>query len=295
MRLILILLTLTSLRMWWALRIDEQYSFEDEEFGKLMWGMVIDGKDATSGPHAYDKHGFQRVLESLDYVLKDTGNDDLTMSLIEDIHHRCCKGFSYRNSHMQPLADHGCDCFQSMECQARLDAIVTIPANFSSLRTDKSDCSLTCALPKKMIREEIQENFNIILDEYNEASKLAYHKGKKEKTLVLAKFLRQFAWLHPFKDGNGRFRTLMLQREIRHRNIARGAFMYNNNRDVFFITDEVYASKIEEGIQMASLALETNLNPWIDKEHVATHFNKFPTLKCFEGGVWGSVGLLKET
>jgi hypothetical protein len=259
------------------------------DFGAVKWGLLIDGKDATKGPYAYDHSGFSTALESLDFVLHHTGSNDLTWELIINIHSRCCSAYDFRLSGMEPMSDFGCGCFQSMTCKSKEDAIASIPEDF--LRAFQGEgCQSKCYFPHEMASQEVKKNLFNILEQYNQDAKTVPHEDKKQQTLILARFLRRLAWLHPFQDGNGRFRTLMLQRELRHRDIAHGAFMYNNNRDIYFISNDVYAAKIEEGIKMASLALETNSNPWVIESHVKAHLDRFPsTAHCHEGGEWGSV------
>lgn len=268
---------------------EEPISSRGDEYGELAWGLVIDGHDADKGPHAY--HGFTDALGSLNFVLEQAGDDDLTMELILDIHRHCCSMFHFRDHDQIPLSDWGPGCFKSMGCQARLDATETIPPSLVSIKIEPGGCPVLYALPKVMHNEsEIMGGLQMILNTYNEASRLAPPQDKPQQTLILARFLKQLAWLHPFRDGNARLRTLIAQREIRHRGVGRGAFMYNNNRDVYFISDETYAAKIDEGIQMADLARETHQNPWTDHAHVKAHLDKFPSPgNCHEGGGWGSV------
>jgi len=263
-----------------------------DEFGELAWGLLIDGKDASGGSQAFGS-SFQQPLDSLNFVLEQTVDDDLTIELILDIQRHCCSKFVLRGGHgggKSPLSDFGPGCFKSMGCQARQDAIATIPPSMISI-TIAHYCPLLYAVPKVMHHNsEIVGDLTSILNTYHEASRSAPRQDKPQQTLILARFLKKFAWLHPFTDGNGRLRTLIAQREIRHRGLGRGAFMYNNNRDVFFISDEMYAAKIDEGIQMADLARETHQNPWTDEAHVKAHFDKFPSSgHCHDGGGWGSV------
>jgi len=265
------------------------------DFGTIQWGLVIDGKDAKNGPHAYGSE-FDEVLESLDFVLHQTGNDDLTWQLLMDIHSHCCSKKHFRSYGWVPISDHGCECFDQMTSKDKDDVIRGIPNDFMV------SFKPTCHLPSnKMSSEEIQAKLSQILEQYNKDAKMVPREDKKQQITAIAMFLRKLSWLHPFKDGNGRFRTLLLQRELRHRGVARGAFMYNNNRDVFFISTDTYAAKIEEGIKMASLALERKSNPWVNQSHVEAHFEQFPKKTCHDEGTaesiprqWGSIDFDKK-
>ena len=135
---------------------------------------------------------------------------------------------------------------------------------------------LRYVLTRVMSATQIKGSLTMILEECNETSKSVPPEDKHQQTVVLAKFLKQLAWLHPGVHGNGRFRALLLHREIRHRGIGRVALMFNSNYDVYLITDEVYVAKMEEGIEMGDLAFKTDENPWIHSKHKKAHLKKVP-------------------
>merc|ERR1712217_435339 len=139
-----------------------------------------------------------------------------------------------------------------------------------------------------MSKNKTEIHLTQILDDYNRKMKSTPRNFTQQRIAVIAEWLRQFAWLHPLQDGNGRVRTLLLQRELRYRGVAPGAFMFNNNRDIYFISPETYAAKIQEGSSMALLALKIHSNPWLNKSNVDAHFEHFPRKRFHRGGDWGS-------
>lgn len=139
---------------------------------------------------------------------------------------------------------------------------------------------------------DASKEFSDMLSVYNADLKLALlHKGnntqvfQQQQLHALAKFMRAMAWLHPFTDANGRFRNLLMQREIKRLGLGCGAMMYNNNRDIYFTNTSTYARKIEEAISVANDAREAErasdrnkpaVNPWLDPVRVARHGTRFP-------------------
>jgi len=202
---------------------------------------------------------------------------------------------------MEPVRYKGEECYHKMGCEATRDAVFDINSDLLGTTSEtqgKSKCVQSAWIRKKS-PEEVKETLGRILQNYNEALQrldLTPRAGNlsEQRLDILGTFLRQLAWLHPWLNGNGRTRTLLLQRELRCLGIAPGAMMYNNNRDIFFIDNVTYVSKIREGIRMASIAIHGNLtvNPWTDKERVSMHLQEFPPPgngKCFKCDCgWGS-------
>ena len=122
---------------------------------------------------------------------------------------------------------------------------------------------------------------------------------------ALGWLLQNLAFLHPLGDLDGRSRLLLMQHELRRLGIARGTFIYNNNKDIYFETLDVLTSKIEEGIQMYNKAAASGLNPWTDKFNVNRHAQQFGRpvdvalracwVKNLNSGNYGTVPALHET
>merc|ERR1712146_462172 len=95
---------------------------------------------------------------------------------------------------------------------------------------------------------------------------------------ILVSFTRSFAFLHPFSNGNGRLRNILLQRELRRLGIACGTMMFNYNKDAFVDGFSRQVSKIKEGIRMFDEAVASGKNPWLDQVTVEKHNADFETL-----------------
>lgn len=202
---------------------------------------------------------------------------------------------------MEPVRYQGERCYHKMGCEATRGAVLDIPSDLRGTTTETQgnrSCVQTAWILRKS-SEEVKESLVRLLRNYNEALQSLDHVAHagnllEQRLEILGTFLRQLAWLHAWRNGNGRTRTLVLQRELRCLGIAPGAIMYNNNRDIFFIDNVTYMGKIREGIRMATIAIHSNLtvNPWTSKHRVATHLQEFPPPgngKCFKCDCgWGS-------
>lgn len=99
--------------------------------------------------------------------------------------------------------------------------------------------------------------------------------------ILLARFLRSIAWIHPFTDCNGRTRVVLMQKELRRLGLACGAMMFNNNADIYVSTTDAYVDKLKEGMQVADRVLESYKKPW-NENKVATHVRNFPIPQSLE-------------
>jgi len=253
----------------------------------LEWGMIIDGKDADRGPDAYtdplkdasDKDSFHDgPLNALRMVHKSTKVDSLhpnrhalSLKIVEKIHGECCAQYrKYRNStHMGRTLD----CIPKIEDPAlRMKGTKGINKGYikyqGAKQADGSYKSFTRGNPLP-VEPELQK----LIAQYNKNLKGA--SNSDEKTVVLANFLRNLAWLHSWTGGNGRIRNLIMQREIRHLGLGCGAMMYNNNRDIFYLDDESYARKIHEGINMYQESESLKTNAWTVQANKDRHHKDF--------------------
>jgi hypothetical protein len=259
----------------------------ESEFGESWWALAVDGKDAEAGRSAFGD--FEPILKVYPVALgDDAGRADITMKFLSEYGRtdfRICDG---RES---PMRNFGEQCFRALNCSERIAAVATVPAQVLDVSRG-GECSVEYALPRDNCNVIVSELLEQLVANYTRTMQNIPPEQKDRRLMVLAQFLKSFAWVHPYPDGNGRTRTLILQHELRRLGLGRGAFMYNNNRDIYFIDDMTYVSKIKEGIRMAELGRKTKVNPWLDAANVEAHLRKFPPLfkkgACHEGGGWGS-------
>eukprot|EP00747_Dinoflagellata_sp_TGD_P143192 gnl/TRDRNA2_/TRDRNA2_176354_c0_seq5.p1 gnl/TRDRNA2_/TRDRNA2_176354_c0~~gnl/TRDRNA2_/TRDRNA2_176354_c0_seq5.p1 ORF type:complete len:423 (-),score=23.71 gnl/TRDRNA2_/TRDRNA2_176354_c0_seq5:480-1748(-) len=86
---------------------------------------------------------------------------------------------------------------------------------------------------------------------------------------ALAELLIRIAHLHPFCNGNGRMRTLILNREL----VRLGyhpSLMFDYNREIYYMTRDQVKTMIVEGLFMWEDAVRYNCTPWTD-EAVQAH------------------------
>lgn len=263
---------------------------------ELEWGLVIDGKDADKGEKAYDGEGFEKHrLEALPYTLALDTTGTLQMEVVmkmaqlgglPEFRFGCC-----------PLMDYLPTCMRALDCKSRAAAIADLSEEFVKTTKDDGGCvNDTTTVPYP---GTTQSALTRLVEDYAEKSSWLLSRPSSDegsKLKLLATFLRKFAWLHPFSDHNGRVRTLILQLELRRFDLG-CAMMYNNNRDVFFMSLGTYVEKIREGIHMCSLAIKTGKNPWLLPAEKKKHLDRFGALKCDAGAPpgWGSVNIAKPT
>jgi len=238
--------------------------------------------------YAYDDHGMQAVLDdALPFVMNEDGLGDLTVEVAELIHITCCRHQHFRNFEAPINAYWEQHCFWRMSCEEQQAALANVPEDLLTLKPmqGKPGC-FSHVRSLALNHTVVKEKFKIMIQKYSDTSKQVAGESFQVRLTTLARMLHHLAWLHPFVDFNGRFRTLLLQREIRRLGHGSGAFMYNNNRDVFHIGLDVYMSKIEEGIRMFDASMQINNNAWLDDNNVRKHFKQFPEPangKCRDG------------
>lgn len=254
----------------------------------LEWPLLIDGKDAKFGPHAYDGHGMQAALEdALPFVMNEDELGDLTIEVAMKIHRQCCSDIEldgskvaneFRGFSEAPFDGFWeTECFLKMSCEEQQAALADVPKDLLTLKPmeGKPGC-FSHIRSLKLHPTVVKDKFKILIQNYSDTSKQVVGASFQVRLTTLARMLHNLAWLHPFTGSNGRFRTLLLQREIRRLGLGSGSFMYNNNRDVFHIGLDVYMSKIEEGIRMFDASMQINKNAWLDDNNVRNHFKQFP-------------------
>lgn len=247
----------------------------------MHWALMIDGKNADLGPHGYDGDGFEDALSTLPFLLGST--EPFSWDLAQRIHNMCCSAMTWRTEGPMPMNGQYAECFTRMDCKDQQAAISDLPENWTKTQEgNQSGCfkSIRSWVPN---RKKMKQTLKDVLSYYARDSNALLKQGASfdAKLDRLVKMLRQVAWLHAFRNFNGRFRTLLLQREIRHLGLGSGAAMYNNNRDVFFIDANTYKEKILEGIRMLDLSLAGKANAWLNMTNIQGHKEHFPlTVTC---------------
>jgi len=253
----------------------------------LFWGMLLDGKDHVKGKDAYDWHGFDEAYKALKFLLTEKPEEPLEFEHLMKARHICCDhaaGANFGWAGMKPVMYEG-PVFRSytcVECEHMKALIADVPAEFfkigkganKNLARSPSGCKDYASVflrPKSV--SETQTKFKELISAYNsDVEKLT---NKKDKLVRLAYYLKDFAFLHPWGNGNGRFRTMQLNHEVRRLGLGCGTLMYNNNKDLYYITKKTYIEKIEEGIAMYDKAMATGKSPWLDADLVARHKARF--------------------
>lgn len=191
-------------------------------------------------------------------------------------------------------------CTDEMECsdvQALLTNIPSYLYTYNELKTKNPICpkGLRAEIPQGDTKKQVLRR---LISNYNDAlhSALAGGFAREQVFNALMKFTRSFAFLHPFENGNGRLRNMLLQRELRRLGLACGTMMFNYNKDAFVDGHERYSAKVKEGIEWFDWAIQNQKNPWLDNSTVAAHQEKFETLngleKCAARGKFGSGGTI---
>jgi len=260
--------------------------------------VLIDGKDAHKGPHVYDwDHKFFSMMTSaLSDIYKKEGKKEGKKKLSQEL----VESFNKKTFGDDAAYDHSVGgggimptCTDKMVCDDVKSLLLHMPEElYTAEHQSKKGCprGLKPTLLGKAKKEELLE----LISKYNKGVSKA--DGKDEKLHELVKFTRSFAMLHPFRNGNGRVKNLILQRELRRLGIACGTMMYNYNKDVLVDGFPRHVRKVEEGIRVfdETVAAKGTNNPWLDEKTVERHQQDFPVLKhldkCFQKKSFGSGG-----
>jgi len=266
--------------------------------------MLLDGKDHSQGKGAYDWHGFKTAYKSFSYVLKTEPAGDLNFDHLMKARDICCKTSKTKeNTHDHhgkdtPQTNHDFDWagehpgkyegpvfrrYGCLECEHMKQLIAETPPEFMTVKHGKNSFAKTSTVavcddiervrlkPKSI--GQTKKYLKELIAKYNtEVLQLATND---EKLVRLATFLKEFAFLHPWGNGNGRFRTMIMNREVRRLGLGCGAMMYNNNKDLYFLKLETYIAKIKEGLSMYDRAVTSGISPWVDEAVVAKHKVEF--------------------
>lgn len=250
-----------------------------------MWGVWIDGRDAVNGSLAYGERYDKLMANAYQLIMQRTmaplrvqsslTNADMTWLM------RSIDAFprDYRN----PVCQENMKCLHVLPPH-KVDGIM------ASVQSSVADeCRLNQTLDNATVASMLAE----LTAEYNSQMSIT---PAHEALPVIAKFMKNIAYLHPLNNRNGRFRLMLLQFELRRRGIACGTMMWNNNKNIYFETVEEYTLRIQEGIDAFNEAQSSGFvsNPWQGQDAVQRHLSRFPdTTNGTLEACWKSVGCQK--
>jgi len=238
----------------------------------LSWGVFMDGRDAGKGKYAYGKEYHANVRQTLQTVYKMVPSND-TSALHMSTFMKIAKELK---EHLRGPHANGA-LFAVKNCNKK-----TLPEDVqASMKKD-----IVVLDHKKFYGKPVEGTMKMLFKKYSQ--KMTNATTEDQKLLSLAWLLQNMAFVHPLPGSNGRSRTMLLQHELRRHGIACGTFMFNNNKDIYFETQEVYVKKLHEGMEMYKKAYESDANPWEAKdkrgEHETNFANKYDQKlkKCWE-------------
>lgn len=209
---------------------------------KYRWGVWIDGRNAIGGRFAYGK----------DY----TRTMDIALS---NVHHMASLPSARTGltlelfNHIRDLLDIGWRFFPNpMFKEIKTCFEVFPPSKIASITGNVSEKDL---FYEPAEAGDFNAGLTTLFANYN--ARIAVAKPN-DALNAIADLMRHLAWMHPLSDRNGRSRLLLLQFELRRNNIGCGTMMYNNNKNIYFDSLDVYVAKIQEGIKMYNRAQESD-------------------------------------
>lgn len=301
-----------------------------------LWAVFFDGKDALKGPHVYDwdKNFFYKVSALLTQIYAqeqtEIGKQPLDIRMVEKF-----RGLTYENHDYNEIcvnAVTGKRVSKKEKNQAKAEGrkIPTSCKNGDGGHeimprcTDKMTCPEVQALLMHMptylykgnpdpshtpgcyrglhahTEGNLKEVLRRLINDYNTdiQAKVQANATKDELLEGLTKFARAFAFLHPFKNGNGRLRNILVQREIRRLGIGCGTMMYNYNKDAFVDGYDRYVAKLRDGLEKFKWGIENQQNPWLNNATLLEHEKKFETITgleaCASSEKFGSGGTINK-
>jgi len=256
-----------------------------------MWGLWIDGRDALKGDSVYDeslmrKHNITyktTIMPALQYAYDSahiSASDTRFLFQARNfLGRQMLKGSKLwkTTTNQDSLwegrwrTDINPSTLEVKECHKTLPPSEVKKIMSTVQVVDEHYCP---SRPFKV--KEYEGTIMRLFDHYS--SKVESTLTRSEEIVAIAQLLQNLAFLHPLDDHNGRFRLVLLNYVLRKRNIACGAMMYNNNKNIYFETEEDYASRIEEGIGKYETAQESNFlkNPWQSSDVQEVHTQRFP-------------------
>lgn len=238
---------------------------------KNMWGVWIDGQNATEGHNAYGKDYTNTMSlalhQTFNLLKRDSHAKGLKVAHFEKLASAAWGGPAhFRNYGNPPCSSRRL----AFKCRNKLpkDRVASIMAN---IKDGKSDYCST----KDHFDKPLAQMFEV----YN--AKIGAAADEKQTLTAVGWLMQNLAFLHPLSDRNSRSRLLLLQFELRRLNIACGTMMHSNGREIYFEPLETYVKKLSEGINMYNEAQEHHFaNPWKvnNKVLVQSHTEEFDSV-----------------
>jgi len=232
---------------------------------QALWGLFMDGRDASHGRCGYGCQYADSMTTALKGMYRMLDRKELPVDRLTVHHFHRIKDMTHRDwrNFDNPAAHQVRSCHSVM--------------HHEDVRHIMQDITT-------INRWSYQPGHPVDYDRVLSGLFHTYNQGVAEAATTddllkhLARLLRDIAFIHPLTGGNGRSRLLLLQYELRRLNIACGAMMWNNNKDMYFDTLETTILKIKEGIEVFQEASQEGFaeNPWSRQATIDRHFQRFP-------------------
>jgi len=247
------------------------------------WWLIIDGKDANRGEHAYDSHGnYGPEVFSAMKLMRQNMDGPVTLDLVQRIAAKVGKTLDKMTGHPASKSNPGAHparniqpvCSNMMSCEETQGLVEGLP-NFAFI----SDANMKCPRNVRpgaghMKPAEMQKVLNATIAMYN--ADLEKATDRESTIKALATFLRNYMWVHPYEENNGRAKTVLMHREVRRLGLACGAMLWNNNKVLYVDSLATIVGKLKYGMQIYDQAVKTEQNPWLDTKVQEDFHVKFP-------------------
>lgn len=255
-----------------------------------MYGMWIDGRDAAKGMNAYGSGYHEPVQRSLQMVY-DLGCDgpDANLDIFQNIVTIMKQGeTSYEGwirGYPSPIKYEVEPCHKDVPAHV-VDQLMSTLTVVDKEYNQIYEMSGSVPPVYEVNNAYAVEQYNNVMAHLfaNYSREVSGKPGREAELFSIAKLMQNLAFLHPFRDQNGRARLMLLQYMLRQRNLGCGTMMYNNNKNIYWETAENYAKLLEEGISIYREASDIAFseNPWQAEDTLTSHRSQFPPPEYME-------------
>lgn len=229
--------------------------------GNRLWWHIIDGKDASLGKWAYEGE--------LSHPVKPVDEDSTKFSKKHYIQGDWVGAVEHAYERMADMLDNPLAPDNLLELNL-ISRGVKVPSKIELLDYMAPYGGGTPT--------ETLKNYNGLIRSLNAASV----NGLPSEVLSLcAKSAFEFAYMHPFPDGNGRTRTMLLNLCLTSHG-GHPVIMYDNNHGMFQLNMSVstYSETVLEGYCFWEAAVPAKWNPWDVEANVEAHNERFGKNYC---------------